>query len=81
MRELKLNSREHKKFLKVMDEKLSEKDMSYEDLADEIGVALHSIYNFRTDTTRNPSRYLAGKICTYLNIKPKDYRVKTSFFS
>ena len=81
MRELKLNSREHKKFLEVVEQKISEENMSYEDLADEIGVAVHSIYNFRSDTTRNPSRYLAAKIATRLNIKPKDYRVKTSFFA
>lgn len=74
MREIKLNAREHMKFLQVMELKMSEQDLSIEQLADAIGVKKQSIYNFRTDTSRNPSRFIAAKIATYLGMIPRDWR-------
>lgn len=74
MREIKLNAKEHDRFLMAMEEKMSEREMSIDDLAEALGVKRQSIYNFRTDTSRNPSRYLAGKIATYLGMIPRDWR-------
>ena len=74
MRELRLTAKEHENFVRLMEKKLSEKEMSIEKLAQEIGVAKHSIYNYRTDTSRNPSKYLGGKIATYLNISIGEIR-------
>ena len=74
MRELRLTAKEHENFVRLMEKKLSEKEMSIEELAQEIGVAKHSIYNYRTDTSRNPSKYLGGKIATYLNISIGEIR-------
>ena len=74
MRDVKLTQKEHERFLKAMEQKLSEKDMSLNDLADAIGVSIQSIYNFRKDTSRNPSRFLGGKIATYLGMVPGDWR-------
>ena len=68
MRELRLNAKEHEKFLRLIENKLSERNMTIEDLAKEIEVSKQSIYNYRTDTSRNPSKYLGGKIATYLGI-------------
>ena len=74
MREVKLNAREHERFLKVMEQKLSDRGMDIEELAEQIGVARQSLYNFRTDTSRNPSRFTAAKIATFLDMKPGDWR-------
>lgn len=79
-REVKLNEKEHIKFCNVFADKLIERNMSVQDLADEIGVSIRSIYNFRSDTSKNPSKFLAGKIATYLDIKPSEYKNKNSFF-
>lgn len=78
IRELKLNSVEHKKFCEVMHSKLNEKGMSLKELADEMGVSVRSIYNFEKDTSRNPSKYLGAKIANYLGIRPSEYRKSTS---
>lgn len=74
MREVKLNAREHAKFLEIMEKRMSERDISIEQLANELGIAKHSLYNFRTDRSRNPSRFVAGKVATYLEIKPGEWR-------
>lgn len=79
VKEIRLNSKEHIKFLKVMHKKLDKKGLLTKDLAKEIGVSPRSIYNFESDTTRDPSRYLAAKIANYLGIEPKDYKDKSSF--
>jgi DNA-binding XRE family transcriptional regulator len=74
MREIRLNAKEHSRFLEVMEQKMSEQDLSIEDLAERIGVKKQSIYNFRTDTSRNPSKFLAAKIANLLGLTPKDWR-------
>ena len=74
MREVKLNAREHTRFLEAMEKRMRDMDMSIDDLADAIGVKRQSIYNFRTDTSRNPSKFLAGKIATYLEMRPNEWR-------
>ena len=74
MREVKLNKREHERFLKVMEEKMSERGLDNKALADELGIAVQSIYNFRTDTSRNPSKFVGAKVATYLGMTPKDWR-------
>lgn len=74
MRELRLNQKEHATFLKLIEKRLSERNMSIEDLADALGVSKQSIYNYRTDTSRNPSKYLGGKMATYLDISIGEIR-------
>ncbi len=74
MREVRLNAKEHSRFLKAMEKRMNDADLSIDDLADAIGVKRQSIYNFRTDTSRNPSKFLAGKIATYLEIRPSEWR-------
>ena len=74
MREVKLTQKEHERFIQVMERKLSDEDMSLDDLAKAINVSIRSIYNFRTDTSRNPSKFLAAKIATYLEMRPGDWR-------
>jgi len=74
MREIRLNAKEHSRFLEAMEQKMSEQDLSIEDLAEKIGVKKQSIYNFRTDTSRNPSRFISAKIANYLGMMPKDWR-------
>ena len=74
MREVRLTQKEHERFIQCMERKLSDLDMNVEDLAKAIGVSVKSIYNFRTDTSRNPSKFLAGKIATYLEMRPNDWR-------
>ena len=74
MREVKLNAREHAKFLEVMERKMSEQEISLEQLAESIGVAKQSLYNFRTDRSRNPSKYISAKIANFLGMKPCDWR-------
>lgn len=75
MREIRLGTeREHQRFLEVMERKMDEYEMGNKELAEALGVAVSSIYNFRADRSRNPSRFLAGKIATYLDIRPGDYR-------
>ena len=74
MRELRITAKEHENFLKLIEVRLSERDMTIEDLAKEIGVSRQSIYNYRTDTSRNPSKYLGGKIATYLKISMGEIR-------
>lgn len=81
-REVRLNAKEHSRFIEVMKKKIADKEMTIADLAEEINVSPRSIYNFCKDTTRNPSKFLAAKIANYLDIKPSEYRSKgsTSFF-
>lgn len=74
MREIKLNNKEHQKFLTVMEQRMSEQGMSMDDLADALEVRKQSIYNFRTDRSRNPSRFLAAKIANYFGMLPRDWR-------
>ena len=74
MREIKLNNKEHQRFLAVMEQKMSEQGMTIDDLADRLEVRRQSIYNFRTDKSRNPSRFLAAKIANYFGMLPKDWR-------
>lgn len=76
VREIRLNAKEHKKFCQVMRDRCRDNDMSLDDLAREIGVSPRSVYNFCSDSTRNPSKFLAAKISNYLGIKPSDYRVR-----
>lgn len=79
-REIKLNAKEHKKFCIAMQKKLNERGMNLTDLAHEINVSRRSIYNFISDSSKNPSKFLAGKLATYLNIKPSEYKSKGAFF-
>lgn len=74
MREIRLNNREHEKFVRVMEQKMSERDLSLEQLAIELGIARKSLYNFRTDKSRNPSRFVAAQVATYLGMLPRDWR-------
>lgn len=74
MREVRLSAKEHEKFLHVMECKLQEQNMTMVDLAKAIGVSERSIYNFRNDTSRNPSKFLGAKIANYLEIRPYEYR-------
>lgn len=74
MRELRLNAKEHERFLRLIENKLSERNMTIEDLAKEIEVSKQSIYNYRTDTSRNPSKYLGAKIATFLGITAGEIR-------
>ncbi len=62
--EIKLNQREHKRFCLIMHKKLDEQDKTLKDLAEALNVSIQSIYNFEKDTSRNPSRLVAGKIAT-----------------
>ena len=48
--------------------------MSLDDLAKELDVSRQSIYNYRKDSSRNPSKYLGAKIATYLDITLGDIR-------
>lgn len=73
-REIKLNANEHKRFCAVMHKRLDEHDKTLKDLAEALNVSIQSIYNFEKDTSRNPSRFLAGKIATELDIAPREYR-------
>lgn len=75
MREIRLGTeREHQRFLEAMERKMSELDLNNEQLAEELGVARQSIYNFRTDKSRKPSKYLCAKIANYLEIRPYEWR-------
>ena len=74
MREVRLNNKEHQKFILVMEQKMADRGMSIDDLADALEVKRKSIYNFRADTSRNPSRFLAAKIATYFGMMPRDWR-------
>lgn len=74
MKEVKLNAREHARFIEVMERKMADAGMTIDDLAEAINVKRQSIYNFRTDRSRDPSRFLAGKIATALEMKPGDWR-------
>lgn len=74
MREVKLNKKEHERFLMVMEEKMSERGLDNKALADELGIAVQSIYNFRTDKSRNPSKFVGAKVANYLGMIPKDWR-------
>jgi len=74
MREVRLTQKEHERFIQVMERKLQELDISIVDLAKAIGVSERSIYNFRNDKSRNPSKFLGAKIATYLDMTPKDWR-------
>ena len=74
MREIRLSAREHERFLQAMEKRLQERDMTIVDLAEAIGVSERSIYNFRNDTSRNPSKFLGAKIANYLEIRPYEYR-------
>lgn len=74
MREVKLTQKEHIRFIQAMEKRLSEEGMNLMDLASEIGVSVRSIYNFRNDSSRNPSKFLAGKIATRLGLLPRDWR-------
>lgn len=72
--EIKLNQKEHKRFCTVMHKRLDEQNKTLKDLAEALNVSIQSIYNFEKDTSRNPSRFLAGKIATELDIAPREYR-------
>ena len=72
--EIKLNQKEHRRFCEVMHKRVKERGMTLQDLAHEMNVSIRSIYNFEKDTSRNPSRFLAGKIATTLDISPREYR-------
>ena len=75
MREVRLNTeREHERFIQAMEEHMSDRDLDNKALAEELGVSIKSIYNFRRDTSRKPSKYLAGKIATYLDMRPYEWR-------
>lgn len=74
MRELKLTPKEHEVFLRLVEKRLNELDMSVDDLAVALDVSKQSIYNYRTDRSRTPSKYLGGKIATYLDISLGDIR-------
>lgn len=74
MRELRLSQREHANFVRIIENRLTERKMSIDDLAKEIGVSRQSIYNYRTDTSRNPSKYLGAKIAEYLQISLGEIR-------
>lgn len=74
MREVKLTQKEHIRFVQTMEQKLQQLGMTMVDLAKEIGVSERSIYNFRNDRSRNPSKFLGAKIATYLDMTPKDWR-------
>jgi DNA-binding XRE family transcriptional regulator len=75
MREVRLNTeREHERFIQAMETKMAMRDLDNKALADELGVSIKSIYNFRRDTSRKPSKYLAGKIATYLGMIPQEWR-------
>lgn len=63
-----------------MHKKLEAQGKSLKDLADELHVSIQSIYNFEKDTSRNPSRFLAAKIATELDISPKEYRGTSGAF-
>ena len=75
MREIRLNTeRELMRFLDAVEKKMAERDLDNKKLAEELGVAVQSIYNFRTDNSRKRSRYLAAKLADYLEIRPYEYR-------
>lgn len=78
--EINLNIREHTKFIIEMDKKMQEKDMTIIELADEIGVSPKTIWNFRGDRNKKPSKYLAAKIHNYLGLNEKTYKDRNSFF-
>jgi len=65
---------EYFRFIAIMDEELLNRNMSYQELAQELDVSIRSLYNFRADRSRNPSRFLAGKIANYLDIKNGQWR-------
>ena len=53
MREIRLNTeKELQRFLAAVERKMSERDLDNKMLAEELGVAVQSIYNFRTDNSR-----------------------------
>lgn len=79
-REIKLNAKEHSRFVSLMKKKCADRGITLEQLATEIEVAPKSLYNFIADTTRNPSRFTAAKIANHLEIKKVDYKSKGSFF-
>lgn len=75
MREIRLNSeKEHERFLNAMELRMSRQGINNEQLAEALGVAKQSIYNFRTDRSRKPSKFLCAKIATYLEIRPYEWR-------
>ena len=75
MREIRLNTeREHQRFLEAMEKHMSEQDLNNEQLAEALGVAKQSIYNFRTDKSRKPSKFLCAKIADFLEIRPYEWR-------
>lgn len=75
MREIRLSTeREHQRFLDAMEKHMSEQDLNNEQLAAALGVAKQSIYNFRTDKSRKPSKFLCAKIADFLEIRPYEWR-------
>ena len=75
MREVRLNTeKEHERFIQAMEEHMSERNLDNKALAELIGVSIKSIYNFRRDTSRKPSRYLGAKLANALDIKPYEWR-------
>lgn len=75
MREIRLNTeKELQRFLAAVEMKMSERDLDNKMLAEELGVAVQSIYNFRTDNSRKRSKYLAAKLADFLEIRPYEWR-------
>lgn len=74
MREVKLTQTEHIRFIQAMDKRMQEMNINMLTLAKEIGVSERSIYNFRNDRSRNPSKFLGAKIADYLGMIPRDWR-------
>lgn len=74
MREIKLTLNEHLKFVQKMNAVMTERGMNMVELADQIGVSVRTIYNFRNDASKSPSKFTAGKIATALDMKPCDWR-------
>lgn len=66
-------------FLNAMDKKLQEDGKTIQDLAKDLDVSERSIYNFRSEKKKR-SKFLAAKIANALELKPKDYSIKSSFF-
>lgn len=65
---------EYFRFMAIVEEELLKRNMSYQELAEELDVSIRSLYNFRADRTRNPSRFLAAKVAGYLEIKNGQWR-------
>lgn len=86
--ELKLNYREFKIFREIVYEEMEKRGFNFQDLADELGVARKSLFNWAYTTVdtngyrkgcKPPSKFLSAKLANYFKIERSRYKRLTFF--